>query len=433
MRIKLVLFVLALLVVFAGNTLAQELKLIKQYNFYKSFQYGITYINFIESANKIYLGSPTSFKIYDVASDTFEVKEENEVEIKVSKNFYFRKSGNDIKKIDPFTNQTIFTFSFIDKKTIIWNLSEDGNHLILLTEKTGTHWYKECELLIYSTLTNQLEKQLTYLLNLQDEVPNQDYNFAINIKVSSNLKYLLIDWERINGYWNTHYNRSGIMGLDIVNLESNQLIQRLNNQRSLCLSTTSDTLVVSNWQWTEYENGNRFSYDSSNVINIQTGNPLLEGKKIQTGNSNRIIGNYLITTKDRKLFRLNLTTMKSDYLPSEYRISDFVIHNIKLIACDNEGGYKIAIYDISNITGVHELGKEGILYPNPSSHLINLNLENSSDYIIQIIDESGNIIDNLQVTNSFQLYYDASHLPKGMYILQLNNKTSSKSYKFLKE
>ncbi|MEI6089546.1 MAG: T9SS type A sorting domain-containing protein [bacterium] len=427
----ILLFMLAILISVAGNAKGQEVKLIKQYNFYKQFQYGVTYFNYNESSNKIYLGSPTSFKIYNVASDTFEVNEENEVEIKVSKYSYFRRNGNEINKIDPFSNQKIFTFSYSDNKIIMWNLSEDGNHLILMTEKTGTKWYKECELLVYNTLTNDIDKQLTYQLNLEDDIPDQIRNFLMSIKVSSDLKYGLIDWGCYKDYLKPYSN--GIMGIDIVNLETNQRIHRLNNQRSICLSTTSDTLVVSNWQWKEYEIGNSFSYDSSNVINIQSGIPLLGGKKIQTGNSNHISGNFLITTNDRKLFCINLTTMKSDYLPTDYRISDFVIHNYKLIACDNEGGYKIAIYDISNITGVNEPRKVVLLYPNPTSHLLNLEIDKCLEYNVQIIDETGKILDSFPIYNSYQLNYNTTRLPKGMYILQLNSKISSVSYKFLKD
>jgi hypothetical protein len=433
MKTKMILLMLALLITVSGKAKAIDLKQIDRFDFYDTLSGSLTYFKYNELANKLYFGNDYVFKIFDITKKIVDYSENADVDIRVSPNYYFRKSGNGIKKIDPLTNQIIFTFSLIDKKIIIWNLSEDGNHLILLTENSGTQWYKDCELLFYNTLTNALEKQLTYQLNLQDEVPNEDYNFVTSLIVSSNLQYVLIDWERINGYWNTNYNRNGIMGLDIVNLETNQRIQRLNNKRSLCFSTTSDTLAVSNWQWKEYENGNRFTYDSSNMINIMTGLPVCDGKKILTGNSNQFIGNYLITSQNIELNRIILNSLKSEVVKSNYPISEFTIQGNKLIALDLKGGSQFTIYDITNITGVNEPIKETILYPNPTSHLLNLDLDYSLDYDVQIIDEAGKMLDSFPISNSYQLNYDTSRLPKGMYILQLTSKTSSKNYKFLKE
>jgi hypothetical protein len=93
----------------------------------------------------------------------------------------------------------------------------------------------------------------------------------------------------------------------------------------------------------------------------------------------------------------------------------------------------IAVYDITNITGVNDPTKETILYPNPTNHLLNLELDNGLDYDVQIIDEAGKILDSFQISNSYQMNYDTSKLVKGMYILLLNSKMSSVSYKFLKE
>jgi hypothetical protein len=149
------------------------------------------------------------------------------------------------------------------------------------------------------------------------------------------------------------------------------------------------------------------------------------------------IQDYLIFTKSPcadEIFIINkenlqTKTFKTSYLHLQMCLSE---DKAKLISSLANNPCKIAIYDITNITGVNDPIKGTVLYPNPTSHLLILELDNSLDYDIQIIEESGKILDSFPISNSYQLNYDTTKLPKGMYILQLNSKMSSKSYKFLK-
>ncbi|MEI6089300.1 MAG: T9SS type A sorting domain-containing protein [bacterium] len=431
MKTKMILIlVLAILIVVAGKTNAQDLKMTKHL-ILGSVKDNPTYFMYNEVANKLYFGDNYIFKIYDISTEKMELSEDAYVDLRVSPNHYLRRNGNEIKKIDPFTNQELFAFSFPEFKTILWNISEDGNHLILLTEKLGIHWYKECELIVYSTLTNDIEKQMSYKLDLPDKIYETDYNFAMDIKISSNGKFALINWERRVDYLKPF--ESGTMGLDIISLETEQLIKRLNGKRSICFSTTSDTLLISNWYWGNKDNISTFYYDSSNFVKTQTCETLYNGKKIFTENSNHIIGNYLFTTNDKKLYRVNLVDLICKRIQSEYKISKFVICKNLLIAQDIILENRFTFYDISNAISVNDPKNEKVLYPNPANDFLNLNVDYNSLYNVQVIDEIGKVIDTLTFTNSYQLNYDTSRLPKGMYILQLNSKSFSKSYKFLKE
>jgi hypothetical protein len=150
------------------------------------------------------------------------------------------------------------------------------------------------------------------------------------------------------------------------------------------------------------------------------------------------IKDFLIFSKSPsadEFFIINKTNLQTKALKTSYYHLqfNFTEDKTKLIAQSKTSSKTIAIYDITNITGINDPIKEMVLYPNPTSHLLNLELDNSLDYDIQIIDEAGKIIDSFPISNSYQMNYDTSKLVKGMYILQLNSKSSSNSYKFQKE
>ena len=78
----------------------------------------------------------------------------------------------------------------------------------------------------------------------------------------------------------------------------------------------------------------------------------------------------------------------------------------------------------------------GIIHPNPVTGILQIKLSNEvSDLLkIKIVDIKGNTMFADQVIpNSEQIQLDVSDYPSGIYFINLQNSSYTKSYKFVKE
>jgi hypothetical protein len=94
---------------------------------------------------------------------------------------------------------------------------------------------------------------------------------------------------------------------------------------------------------------------------------------------------------------------------------------------------KSGIFIMKNPVGIEELDQTAEIYPNPTSDFINIKLDNQitsniEGYNLEIYNQLGEKIKSPFVLENESLRIDVSSLPKGIYLIKLNDKT----YSFLK-
>jgi hypothetical protein len=312
------------------------------------------------------------------------------------------------------------------------SLSNDQSKLCALY-KVGDNIYPEMKLVIWDLATKEIVQEKTINCEFDFQVTNKDEFVFLNMGWNENLNYLSFEWSLYTEV-STPF-RSGRYFTKIYSLGENKMIKEYNH----ALNFIFDKYNNNAYYFEEsYSSEGKYCltknlYTTVNLLTAVKSNFNFEFD--QGGMAS--IQDYLIFTKSPcadEIFIINkenlqTKTFKTSYLHLQMCLSE---DKAKLISSLANNPCKIAIYDITNITGVNDPIKGTVLYPNPTSHLLILELDNSLDYDIQIIEESGKILDSFPISNSYQLNYDTTKLPKGMYILQLNSKMSSKSYKFLK-
>ncbi|MBB6459315.1 beta-1,3-glucanase family protein [Flammeovirga kamogawensis] len=71
------------------------------------------------------------------------------------------------------------------------------------------------------------------------------------------------------------------------------------------------------------------------------------------------------------------------------------------------------------------------VYPNPSDHFVNISIDSDNEVALQLLNTNGSVLINDTFNRKTQL--DISTLPKGMYLINIQNSTFNKTLKWIKK
>lgn len=114
--------------------------------------------------------------------------------------------------------------------------------------------------------------------------------------------------------------------------------------------------------------------------------------------------------------------------------SDYSIQFANTGTWETETGYNNLMQTISLSTlGVEEItfNNNSIIYPNPASDFVTIQLKNSEEEEIRIYNTMGQLVKEISISNNQKL--DISKLESGVYFMSLTNDNISSSYKFVKK
>ena len=102
------------------------------------------------------------------------------------------------------------------------------------------------------------------------------------------------------------------------------------------------------------------------------------------------------------------------------------------ILCDSSG--KSMVNNISKQMNVEEYNIKASIYPNPSSGIFNLEIENqSSFYSVCVMDLFGKLIYQVDGVEKDLLQIDLSEQPRGMYFVKVISEDRSVEMKVIKQ
>ncbi|MEI6089488.1 MAG: T9SS type A sorting domain-containing protein [bacterium] len=445
MRIKLSFIMVALILTLWGQIKGQELHIINHYDI-EQYTYddenGIVNYGYIDKYNMLVYSNDYNLNIKSLESNKTMFRIKKQTDFRVGKNIYITFFNHKINIYDPTNNTIIDTCEVpMDLTVYHWDISNNSNYLVGLALKKGidrSEWHKACEILIWNSENGLLLKRMPYSMNLTEPLTSDQRCFPSQIKISENLNYCTIEWTKINN-WGKPF-QSDYHGMDLIDLQTETIINRINNVYNSQFFPSKDSLVAKS----DYSGGSGITYYQLNLISCKDGNisNKYEIDKVPDFYNPPIdfilFDNFIISAKytnfSKNLYITNVKTNITKTLTSPYNIAKIQLYNNILVAKDytDETPY-ITIYDLSQMTNIEDSNPERILYPNPTKDNVNLKLKNTLNCDAQIIDELGNIIDNFVINGENGLQYNAGKLNRGIYIIQINSSTDSKSYKFIKE
>ncbi|MEI6091570.1 MAG: T9SS type A sorting domain-containing protein [bacterium] len=436
---KIILFfVLAILIVVAGKANAQDLipeKVIslKGLQDIGTFSYG----SFAFSNEKNILAlQENNGDLFVIDADS----REKLLQVRHMQGFAFvnkgqnliGKKGQCIKIYNTTTWKLTDSITYNNQTILDFVLSKDQSKLCVLF-RNGANIYPDMKLVIWDMATKEIVLEKTINCEFDFQVTNKDEFVFLKIDWNENLNYLSFEWHL---YTDVSSPLSyGRYFTKIYSINENKMVKEYNHALDFIFDENNDKA----YYFEEYYDSESESCQFKKSVTLTTLNTDIKSivnfdfyPMMIASNDNYLMVSIFPSADN--LFIINKDNLGTKKIKTSYNHQTFSFSedNTKLIAVSTDKPL-LAIYDITNITGVNDPIKETILYPNPTSHLLNLELDNGLDYEVQIIDETGIILVSFPISNSFQLNYDTSRLPKGMCILQLNSKMSSVSYKFLKE
>jgi len=443
MRIKLSFLMVALILTLWGQIKGQELHIINHYNIENySYEYdveiGIKNFGYFEKYNLfIYSDYYTNLNIRSTESNKTIYKIKDIEDFRVNKNNYITFYKNKISIYDPANNTLIDTCEVPTDLTVDdWNMSNNGDFIVGLALKSGTerwNWYKSCEILIWNAENGLLLKRTPYHSNLAQELTSDQLCVPARIEISGNLKYFIIEWTKIDN-WGKPF-QSDQAGLDLIDMQSETLINRINNvYNSQFFPTIDSAVAMSNNNGAGDKNlklnlisckDGKISYQYDMNIITNSANPYMNFVLL-----NNLILCSKLTDDCKNLFVTNIKTNTTQIFTSIFYIHHLRLYEHTLVA---QGLNDLTFYDISPMADVKENNSKTIIYPNPTKDKLNLVMKYDLNGFAKIIDEMGNVVDSFDIYNTNSFNYDTGKLQKGIYILQINSKTDSKSYKFIKE
>ncbi|MEI6090542.1 MAG: T9SS type A sorting domain-containing protein [bacterium] len=440
MKTKMILFfALAILIVFAGKTTAQDLVAEKVISLK-----GLQDIGSFNPGAFAYSNEKNLFAMQGDYDDLFVIDAETKeklLQVRHLQEFAFfnkgqsliGKKGSSIKIYNTTTWKLTDSLTYNNQTILDFVLSKDQKKLCVLF-RNGLNIYPDMKLVIWDMTTKEIVLEKTINCELDFQVTDKDEFVFLNMDWNENLNYLSFEWSLYTEV-STPF-RSGRYFTKIYSLNENKMIKNFNH----ALDFIFDKYNNNGYYYEEsYSSEGKYCLTKNlyKTVNLLTDVKSIFNFEFDLGGM-ASVQDYLIFSKSPyadEFFIINKENQHTKTLKTSYDHLQFSFteDKTKLIAQSKTSSRTIAIYDITNITGISVPSKETVLYPNPTSQLLNLEFDKNLDYNVQIIDESGKIIDSFPISNSYQLNYDTSKLPKGMYILQLNSKSSSNSYKFQKE